>query len=74
MMSYETFLDTPKGTWDNMIAFSVKDIATMLHLPQSTVAQLLREGQIETHRIGRHYRVSRRALYRFLEDNLEVVL
>lgn len=62
-------LSTKEGTWDKMIAFSQKDIATMLHIPLSTVAQYIREGRIKTYKIGRHYRVSRKALYYFLEEH-----
>lgn len=74
MIDYKTFLQTPIGEWDKRIAFSPKDIAEMLHLPLSTVSQILREGHMETYRIGRHYRVSRQSLYKYLQDNLDVVI
>lgn len=73
-MDTKSFLNTPSGVWDTRVAFSPKDIAEMLHLPLSSVSKFLREGQIETYRIGRHYRVSRQALYRFLQDNRTVCL
>lgn len=65
----DSFFATKEGTWDKMIAFSPKDIATMLNLPLSTIAQYLREGRIKTYKIGRHYRVMRKDLYRFVENN-----
>lgn len=60
---------TRSGAWDDRIAFSPKDIASMLGIPLSTIAQYLREGKIKTYKLGRHYRVTRKDLYRFLENN-----
>lgn len=65
----DNFFSTKDGVWDKMIAFSPKDVAAMLHIPLSTIAQFMREGKIKTYKIGRHYRVTRKDLYRFMEDN-----
>jgi len=70
----DNFFSTKEGTWDKMIAFSPKDVASMLGIPFSTISQFMREGKIKTYRIGRHYRVTRQDLYRFFEDNECVVL
>lgn len=57
------------GLWDKQIAFSPKDISAMLHIPLSTISKKIKEGAIECFKVGRHYRVSRLALYRFIQDN-----
>lgn len=63
------FYATKSGAWDKQIAFSPKDIAIMLHIPQSSVGQYIRDGEIKCFKVGRHYRVSRLELYRFIENN-----
>ena len=68
------FFSSKSGEWDKMVAFSAKDIATMLHLPLSSVLKYMREGQLQTFKVGRHYRVTRLSLYRFIEDHECVVL
>lgn len=68
------FYSSKSGEWDKMIAFSAKDIATMLHLPLSSVLKYMREGKLHTFKVGRHYRVTRLSLYRFIEDHECVVL
>lgn len=57
------------GKWDKAIAFSAKDIATMLNLPLSSVTRYMREGKLKTFKVGRHYRVTRLSLYRFIENH-----
>ena len=61
-------LTTTDGSCDKRIAFSSKDVATMLNLPLSTVAKYLRQGKIKTYKIGIHYRILRKDLYRHLVD------
>ena len=65
----DNFFSTKEGTWDKMIAFSPKDVATMLNIPLSTIIKFMREGKIKAYKIGRHYRVTRKDLYRFFEEN-----
>ena len=57
------------GQWDKAIAFSAKDIAIMLNLPLSSVTRYMREGKLKTFKVGRHYRVTRLSLYRFIENH-----
>lgn len=57
------------GKWDKVIAFSAKDIATMLNIPLSSVTRYMREGKLKTFKVGRHYRVTRLSLYRFIENH-----
>lgn len=71
---YQTDLDdfflTKAGTWDKMVMFSPKDASELLGIPQSTLYTYLRSGEIKAYKIGRHYRITRRDLYRFVENNL----
>ena len=57
------------GKWDKVIAFSAKDISTMLNIPLSSVTRYMREGKLKTFKVGRHYRVTRLSLYRFIENH-----
>lgn len=57
------------GQWDKAIAFSAKDIATMLNIPLSSVTRYMRAGELKTFKMGRHYRVTRLSLYRFIENH-----
>lgn len=57
------------GKWDKVIAFSAKDIAIMLNIPLSSVTRYMREGKLKTFKVGRHYRVTRLSLYRFIENH-----
>lgn len=68
------FYSCKSGEWDKAIAFSPKDISIMLHLPLSSVTKYMREGKLKTFRVGRHYRVTRLSLYRFIESHECVVL
>lgn len=68
------FYSSKSGAWDKAIAFSPKDVAIMLHIPLSSVLKYMREGVLKTFKVGRHYRVTRLSLYRFVEDNECVVL
>lgn len=63
------FYSSKSGYWDKAIAFSAKDIATMLHIPLSSVSKYMREGKLKTFKVGRHYRVTRLSLYRFIENH-----
>lgn len=57
------------GIWDKQIAFSPKDIAAMFNIPLSTITKKIKEGAIEYFKVGRHYRVSRLSLYKFIQNN-----
>lgn len=63
------FFNTHSERWNDMIAFSPKDIAIMLNMPTSTITKLCREGSLKTFKVGRHYRVSKVSLFRFIEES-----
>ena len=65
----DKFFSSKSGRWDKQIAFSPKDISEMLHLPLSSITKYMREDKIKVFKIGRHYRVTRLELYRFIENN-----
>lgn len=60
---------TESHEWDNRIAFSAKEVAQMLNLPLSSIIKYMREGAIDTFKIGRHYRVTKQSLYNFIKRN-----
>lgn len=60
-------LETNSHKWDNQIAFSLKDIHEMLDIPLSTIQYLCKEGHIKVFKVGRHYRVTRVDLFRYIE-------
>lgn len=70
----DKFFSCKAGEWDKRIAFSPKDISIMLNLPLSSVTKYMREGKLKAFKVGRHYRVTRLSLYRFIENNECVVL
>ena len=63
------FFSSISGKWDKQIAFSPKDIAAMFNIPLSTIIKKIKEGAIECFKVGRHYRVSRLSLYKFIKNN-----
>lgn len=68
--------ETNSHIWDNKIAFTIKDVSTMLDIPTSTLAKLCREGTIKAFKIGRHYRIARIDLYEYIErqKDLSIIL
>lgn len=62
------------GKWDNRIAFTPKEIAEMLGLPISTVSAYCKQGQITVNKIGRHYLITRPALFDLLEQTEHPIL
>ena len=50
----EYVFNTHSERWNDMIAFSPKDIAIMLNMPTSTITKLCREGSLKTFKVGRH--------------------
>ena len=41
----------------------------MFNIPLSTITKKIKEGAIECFKVGRHYRVSRLSLYKFIKNN-----
>ena len=49
-----TLYSSKSGQWDKVIAFSAKDVATILNLPLSSITRYMREGKLKTFKVGRH--------------------
>ena len=64
-----TLYSSKSGQWDKVIAFSAKDVTTMLNLPLSSVTRHMREGKLKTFKVDRHYRITCLSLYRFIENH-----
>ena len=64
----KTLLTTPNQKWDNQIAFSIKDLSEMLHVPKSTISDIIHQNKIPYFKIGRHYRIRRTALCTYLYE------
>lgn len=54
--------------YKDVIAFSVKEVARLLQLPLSTVAYYCKENVLPCLKIGRHYRIMKADLIRFIEE------
>ncbi len=68
----DSLLATRSNKWDNRITFTPKEISEMLGLPRSTITKLYQEGELKVCKTGRHYLITRLALFDFLsriEDN-----
>ena len=63
----DRLLATRSDKWDNRIAFSPKEVCEMLGLPRSTMTKYYQQGRIKVSKIGRHYRITRSALFDFLQ-------
>jgi len=48
---------------------NVEQLAVLLAVPKSTVYTLVRDGQIPGHKVGRHWRFSRAAVLRWMEES-----
>lgn len=63
----DKMLTTCSNKWDNRITFTPKEISEMLGLPRSTITKLYQEGQLKVCKTGRHYLITRLALFDFLQ-------
>lgn len=58
---------------DDMIhsVLTVKELAALLRIGINNAYQLVRDGTIRSVRVGRQYRVPRRAVDEYLENNFD---
>jgi len=63
----DRLLATCSNKWDNRITFTPKEVSEMLGLPRSTVTKLYQEGTLKVCKTGRHYLITRLALFDFLQ-------
>lgn len=70
----DTMIASRSGKWDNRIAFTPKEIAEMLGLPPSTISAYCKQGYITPNKIGRHYLITRHALYDLLSQTEVTIL
>lgn len=54
--------------WEDRLAFSCEDIHNMLGVPLFTIHDLCRKGKLKCYKVGRHHRISREALFEFIEE------
>lgn len=47
---------------------TIKELATYLKTPKSTLYKLVREGKIPSQKIGRHWRFRKEAINNWLEE------
>ncbi len=47
---------------------NIEQVAAFLTVPKSTIYKLVRDGRVPGHKVGRHWRFSRMAILRWLED------
>ncbi len=47
---------------------NIQELAVFLTIPRSTVYKLVRDGRIPGHKVGRHWRFSRGAILRWIEE------
>lgn len=47
---------------------NVDQLATFLNVPRSTVYKLVRDHRVPGHKVGRHWRFSREAILRWMEE------
>lgn len=52
---------------DKLEAYSIREVATMLHLPTSTLHYYCHNGMLPVFKIGRHYRILRSDLLEFIQ-------
>lgn len=52
-------------------AYSVKEVAEMLHLPLSTLSFYCRDGDLPCFKIGRHYRILHEDLVQWIKEKKE---
>lgn len=67
-------LECNSHIWDNKIAFSTKEVSLMLGVPTSTITKLCKEGKIKVFKVGRHYRISRVDLCRYIESQKDATI
>lgn len=51
-----------------ILAYSIKQVAQMLQLPLSTVTYYCRTNKLPCIKVGRHYRILKSDLTRFLKE------
>ncbi len=66
----DTF-STNNSRWDSQIAFSPKDVAIMLNIPLSTITKMCRDRELEAFKIGRHYRIKRKDIFKYIEKKID---
>lgn len=49
--------------------YTPDEVATLLKIPKSTVGYLLRNGELKGMKIGRQWRITKKYLELYLEDN-----
>jgi excisionase family DNA binding protein len=47
----------------------IEQLAVFLTVPKSTVYKLVCDGQVPGHKVGRHWRFSREAILRWVEES-----
>lgn len=48
---------------------NIEQLAPFLTVPKSTVYKLARDGRVPGHKVGRHWRFSREAILRWMEES-----
>ncbi|MEI9972935.1 MAG: helix-turn-helix domain-containing protein [Ignavibacteriota bacterium] len=56
------------------LVLNIEQLALFLSVPKSTVYKLVRSREIPGHKVGRHWRFSREAILRWLEESNSVQL
>lgn len=49
--------------------YTPDEVATLLKIPKSTICYLLRNGELKGMKIGRQWRITKKYLELYLEDN-----
>ena len=57
-----------KDEYEGIVAFSIKEVARMLQLPPSTISLYCKEGLLPCFKVGRHYRIAKIDLIRFIDE------
>ena len=48
--------------------FTVEEISEILKIPSLTIRKYLRDGELQGHKMGKHWRISKESLEKFLKD------
>jgi excisionase family DNA binding protein len=51
-----------------MEMYTVEEISEMLKIPALSIRKYLRDGILQGHRIGKHWRIPKESLEKFLQD------
>lgn len=57
-----------KEEYEGIIAFSCKEVSKMLQIPLSTISLYCKEGKIPCFKVGRHYRIAKVDLIKFIDE------